>query len=115
MLKNIIPSAYESIYYGLFMLCGFFIPYASIKLFRNILPRDKGREFALNGKLSEGKPRGAGLLMITSLVISAALFVPLNLELIIYIGFIYLEMLSGYLDDSASIPWGRVKKGEKND
>ncbi len=111
MLKNIIPSAYESIYYGLFMLCGFFIPYASIKLFRNILPRDKGREFALNGKLSEGKPRGAGLLMITSLVITAALFVPLNLELIIYIGFIYLEMLSGYLDDSASIPWGRVKKG----
>lgn len=111
MLKNIIPSAYESIYYGLFMLCGFFIPYVSIRLFKNILPRDKGREFALNGKLSEGKPRGAGLLMITSFVITSALFVPLNLELIIYIGFIYLEMLSGYLDDSAGIPWGRVKKG----
>lgn len=111
MLKNIIPTAYESIYYGLFMLCGFFIPYLSIRLFKNILPKDKGRDFALNGKLSEGKPRGAGLLMITSFVVTAAIFVPLSLENIIYIGFIYLEMLSGYLDDSATIPWGRMKKG----
>lgn len=111
MLKNIIPTAYESIYYGLFMLCGFFIPYLSIRLFKNILPKDKGRDFALNGKLSEGKPRGAGLLMITFFVVTAAIFVPLSLENIIYIGFIYLEMLSGYLDDSATIPWGRMKKG----
>ena len=111
MLKNIIPAAYESIYYGLFMFCGFFIPYLSIRLFKNILPKDKGRDFALNGKLSEGKPRGAGLLMITSFVVTAAIFVPLSLENIIYIGFIYLEMLSGYLDDSATIPWGRIKKG----
>ncbi|MCC8192258.1 MAG: phospho-N-acetylmuramoyl-pentapeptide-transferase [Ruminococcus sp.] len=111
MLKNLIPSAYESIYYGLFILCGFFIPFLSIRVFKNILPRDKGRDFALNGKLSEGKPRGAGLLMFTSFVITVALFVPLTTELIIYIAFIYLEMLSGYLDDSAAIPWGRVKKG----
>ncbi len=111
MLKNIIPSAYESIYYGLFILCGFFIPFLSIRVFKNILPRDKGRDFALNGKLSEGKPRGAGLLMFTSFIITVALFVPLTSELIIYIAFIYLEMLSGYLDDSAAIPWGRVKKG----
>ncbi len=111
MLKNIIPSAYESIYYGLFILCGFFIPFLSIRVFKNILPRDKGRNFALNGKLSEGKPRGAGLLMFTSFIITVALFVPLTVELIIYIAFIYLEMLSGYLDDSAAIPWGRVKKG----
>ncbi|MCD8328376.1 MAG: phospho-N-acetylmuramoyl-pentapeptide-transferase [Ruminococcus sp.] len=111
MLKNLIPSAYESIYYGLFILCGFFIPFLSIRVFKNILPRDKGRDFALNGKLSEGKPRGAGLLMFTSFIITVALFVPLTVELIIYIAFIYLEMLSGYLDDSAAIPWGRVKKG----
>lgn len=111
MLKNIIPAAYEGIYYGLFMLSGFLIPFFTLRIFKNVLPRDKGREFALNGKLSEGKPRGAGLLMITSLVVVVALFVPMTLELIIYLGFIYIEMMSGYLDDSATASWGRLKKG----
>ncbi len=111
MLKHIIPAAYEGIYYGLFMLVGFLIPFLLLRIFKNILPRDKGREFALNGKLSEGKPRGAGLLMMTSLVFVAALFVPMTLELIIYLGFIYLEMMSGYLDDISTSSWGRLKKG----
>lgn len=111
MLKHIIPAAYEGIYYGLFMLAGFLIPFLLLRIFKNILPRDKGREFALNGKLSEGKPRGAGLLMMTSLVFVAALFVPMTLELIIYLGFIYLEMMSGYLDDISTSSWGRLKKG----
>lgn len=111
MLKLFIPAEYEGIYYGLFMLIGFFIPFFSLRLFKNILPRDNGREFALNGKLSEGKPRGAGLLMISSFVVVTALFVPMDLELIIYMGFIYLEMLSGYLDDSSATSWGRLKKG----
>ena len=26
----------------------------------NLLPRDGGRDFAVDGKLSQGKPRGAG-------------------------------------------------------
>lgn len=111
MLKHLIPTSYEGIYYGIFMLAGFLIPFLSLRIFKNILPRDKGREFALNGKLSEGKPRGAGLLMMTSLVLVSALFVPMTLELIIYLGFIYLEMMSGYLDDSAAQSWGRLKKG----
>ena len=31
------------------------------------LPRDMGREFAHNGKLSAGKPRGAGIIFISVL------------------------------------------------
>lgn len=111
MLKNIIPGGYENIYYGLFILAGFLIPFITLGVLKGVLPRDKGREFALNGKLSEGKPRGAGLLMITAFVLITALFVPLTLELIIYLGFIYLEMLCGYLDDCAAVSWGRLKKG----
>lgn len=111
MLKNIIPAAYENLYYGLFFLAGFLVPFLTLVLLRGVLPRDKGREFALNGKLSEGKPRGAGILMLTSTIVVAALFVPLTLELIIYLGFIYIEMLCGYLDDCAAASWGRLKKG----
>ena len=30
----------------------------------NLLPRDGGRDFAVDGKLSQGKPRGAGFVFI---------------------------------------------------
>jgi phospho-N-acetylmuramoyl-pentapeptide-transferase len=35
------------------------------------LPRDMGREFAHNGKLSAGKPRGAGIIFISVFCIAA--------------------------------------------
>lgn len=89
----------------------FLITFCGIKLFKGRLPKDQGREFALNGMLSEGKPRGAGIILIISLLISVILFVRIDTELLIYLGLILLEMLSGYLDDSAKVPWGRLKKG----
>lgn len=111
MLRNLIPEQFTSIYYGLLILASFFITFGAIKLFRGSLPKDQGREFALNGKLSEGKPRGAGIILIITFILSSVLFVPLDLELIIYLGLIFIEMMSGYLDDSAKVPWGEYKKG----
>ena len=38
------------------------------------LPRDHGREFAHNGKLSAGKPRGAGIIFISVFYCSIAVW-----------------------------------------
>ena len=75
------------------------------------LPKDMGREFAHNGKLSAGKPRGAGIIFITVFTLAALLFGSLSTELIIYLVLIYVEMLTGYMDDAADEPWGEYKKG----
>lgn len=40
-----------------------------IKLFSEKLPRDQGREFAVDGKKSAGKIRGAGILFIISFIV----------------------------------------------
>lgn len=82
-----------------------------LKIFKNKLPRDQGREFAFNGKLSAGKVRGAGIIFVCSFIITAVLFVPVSLEYIFYYILIFLGMLSGYLDDRSEKPWGEYKKG----
>ncbi len=93
------------------MLCSFFIAFFSLKFFKRILPKDQGRAFAVNGALSEGKPRGAGIIFVTSFTLCTALFYPLDIENIIYLVLVYAAMLSGYFDDAAETPWGNLKKG----
>ena len=93
------------------MLCSFLIAFFSLKFFKRILPKDQGRAFAVNGALSEGKPRGAGIIFVTSLTLCTALFYPLDIENIIYLVLVYAAMLSGYFDDAAETPWGNLKKG----
>lgn len=79
--------------------------------FAGRLPRDMGRDFAVDGKLSAGKPRGAGLIFILVFAVSALLFSDMNLELFIYLAMVVVEMLTGYLDDASDKPWGEYKKG----
>ena len=93
------------------MLCSFLVAFFSLKFFKRILPKDEGRAFAVNGALSEGKPRGAGIIFVTSFTLCTALFYPLDIENIIYLVLVYAAMLSGYFDDAAETPWGNLKKG----
>lgn len=93
------------------MLCSFLIAFFNLKFFKRILPKDQGRAFAVNGALSEGKPRGAGIIFVTSFTLCTALFYPLDIENIIYLVLVYAAMLSGYFDDAAETPWGNLKKG----
>lgn len=82
-----------------------------LAVFKDRLPADEGREFAVDGKLSKGKPRGAGIVFVTAYAIGELLFAPLKIECLIYAGLVIVEMLTGYLDDKAEKPWGRLKKG----
>ena len=74
------------------------------------LPRDIGRDFAVDGKLSAGKPRGAGFLFVLIFVAAALLFAPIEVEWIIYLLLVSASMLTGFLDDCAKHPWGEYKK-----
>ena len=99
----------------LFFLVGavisFLLTILGLSVGRNFLPKDQGREFAVGGALSKGKARGAGLILVLVLIISSTLFIPFSIEYIIYLGALFLEMLSGYLDDASETPWGELKKG----
>ncbi len=75
------------------------------------LPKDAGREFAHDGKLSAGKPRGAGIIFVLCFMVAAAIFAPINAELIIYLLLVGVSMMTGYLDDASKMPWGEYKKG----
>lgn len=82
-----------------------------IRFCQGILPRDQGRAFAINGKVSQGKPRGAGILFTLVFSLYSLIFVPYSNEFLIYIILIIASMMSGYLDDSSKSPWGEYKKG----
>lgn len=100
---------------GMLAFCGILFAFAAtvfatFKL-SSFLPRDAGREFAHDGKLSAGKPRGAGIIFVLVFVVSAFLFLPLTSEIIIYLVLIVISMLTGFLDDASKTPWGEYKKG----
>lgn len=75
------------------------------------LPKDMGRDFAVEGKKSAGKPRGAGLIFILVFAAATLLFVDLSVEICIYLILVTIEMFTGYFDDTAEKPWGELKKG----
>lgn len=93
------------------VLTSFLLSFAGIRLGQNSLPRDGGRKFAVNGELSRGKPRGAGLIFVAAFAIAGILFVPFTAENLIYILLVVGGMLSGYFDDASETPWNEYKKG----
>ena len=83
----------------------------ALGLAKEKLPRDHGRQFAHDGVLSAGKPRGAGFVFILIFVLTAILFGDLERELIIYLILTVAAMITGFLDDCAKVSWGELRKG----
>lgn len=77
----------------------------------NKLPKDHGREFAHDGGLSAGKPRGAGFVFILVFVLAALVFGNVDREMTIYLILTVAAMMTGYLDDCAKVSWGELRKG----
>ena len=75
------------------------------------LPSDRGKEFAVDGEKSKGKPQGAGLFFVLVFIATALIFAPFSIENLVFLVLIGLCMVTGFLDDRAKNPWGRVKKG----
>ena len=66
------------------------------------LPKD----FAHDGKLSAGKPRGAGFVFIIVFCVCSVLFGQYHNEFLIYAILVAAAMMTGFLDDCARMPWG---------
>ena len=75
------------------------------------LPVNQGRAFAVNGSLSKGKLRGVGFIFVLCFLISSVLFLPIDVEYVIYAILLFAMMISGYLDDASKTPWNEYKKG----
>ena len=98
-------------YIAIASVLAFAVCFIFLKLELPFLPKDKGRAFAVNGEDSKGKIRGVGLIMICTFVLCSIFLMPVTKELICYNVLIFLEMLSGYLDDASDNPWSDYKKG----
>lgn len=110
MIPKLLGTKYISEITFISILVAFAATCIIINLCKNILPRDQGRAFAVNGQKSEGKPRGAGIIFVLVFAACSLLFIPYSNELLIYIILIIASMLSGYLDDRSNSPWGEYKK-----
>lgn len=108
---NLIGTLDFSIVAFLGIMFAFLVTCFAIAKFNRFLPKDMGRQFAHDGTLSAGKPRGAGIIFIFTFVLSALLFSQINIEIGIYLILIVIEMLTGYFDDAAEKPWGEYLKG----
>lgn len=80
-------------------------------IFRDKLPHDHGRTFAVNGELSKGKARGSGLIFVLCIALVSLAFLPFTTEYVVYNVLLIASMLSGYLDDAAETAWNEYKKG----
>ncbi len=109
MLSTVFGESRLIVFLGI--VAAFALSFIGIRFGQNSLPHDGGRKFAVNGELSRGKPRGAGLIFVAAFAICGILFVPFTAENLIYILLVVGGMLSGYLDDASEKPWGEYKKG----
>lgn len=111
MLHFRISDAYDALLALTGILFAFAATVAATYKLQGLLPKDAGREFAHDGKLSAGKPRGAGIIFVLCFVVSALLFAPIDAEIVIYLILTVICMMTGFLDDASKIPWGEYKKG----
>ena len=111
MVYYLLPDHYGSLLALAGILFAFIATVAATSKLQGLLPKDAGREYAHDGKLSAGKPRGAGIIFVLVFVATAFLFVPTNAEIVIYLLLMVVCMMTGFLDDASKTPWGEYKKG----
>ncbi|MCI6243296.1 MAG: phospho-N-acetylmuramoyl-pentapeptide-transferase [Lachnospiraceae bacterium] len=93
------------------VLFAFAVTCIAIAKLNRFLPKDMGRQYAHDGALSAGKPRGAGIIFVLVFVAAALLFGKMNREIFFYLILIVVEMFTGFFDDAADKPWGEYLKG----
>ena len=109
MINNVLNNFQVTSFLGI--MAAFLFTCLFINLFYSKLPTDQGRDFAHDGKLSAGKPRGAGFVFIVVFIGVSILFGKVETENIIYLILVFAAMLTGFLDDCSKAPWGEYKKG----
>ena len=111
MLHYFLSDTYDALLALLGILFAFGATIFATHKLQGLLPKDAGREYAHDGKLSAGKPRGAGIIFVLCFAASVLLFAPLSAETVIYLALMVICMMTGFLDDASKMPWGEYKKG----
>ena len=111
MLQMLFTIENEKIALLLAMMTAFFGTALALKFCTGFLPADAGRDYAVDGKKTAGRPRGAGVLFIPIFAVSVFLFLPVSMEMCIYLVLLIAAMLTGYLDDASNVSWSEYKKG----
>ena len=111
MIYHILETPNEKLISFIGIIFAFTVTCLMLYRFGKLLPRDAGRDFAHDGKLSAGKPRGAGFLFIIALIVSSVIFIKPEREIFVYLVYVAAAMITGFLDDCSKNPWGEYKKG----
>lgn len=77
----------------------------------HLLPKDRGRQYAVDASASIGKPLSAGMLFIPVFVFLCLLVVPFNWQFVGIMACIFLTMVVGYLDDRSATGWSEYRLG----
>ncbi|MBT3287204.1 MAG: phospho-N-acetylmuramoyl-pentapeptide-transferase [Victivallales bacterium] len=113
-----------TVYYGPFRLLGStlvllgfgsavaaFVVWLGLPHLWHLLPRDRGKKWVKQGEESQGKPTGAGIVIVCLLLPVLLCVLPFSGPQWQVVGCLFLVMLTGYVDDASEEPWGEVRKG----
>ncbi len=79
--------------------------------FWHLLPRDRGREYAIDAEKSIGKPMSAGIIFIPVFVLLSLLVVPFDWQFAGILACVLIAMVVGFLDDRAIGGWSEYRLG----
>ena len=96
---------------GLGAALGAFLTWWLLPRYWHLLPRDKGREYAIDAEKSIGKPISAGILFIPVFVILCFLVVPFNWGFMGILACMTAAMIVGFLDDRSDGGWSEYRLG----
>lgn len=109
MLESIVSNI--SFLHVIGFAVAFILTLLLISVLKRKLPVDQGRKNAVEGQLSQGKARGAGIIFTLVAAFTVCIFSQTDAEHYIYLLLIIFSMLSGFFDDAASKPWNPYVKG----
>ena len=81
-----------------------------LKVLWNKMPIDRGREYAVEGSFSKGKPTGTGIILAFSFVLSFLLVAQIQIKWLVFLSILVFEMFTGFFDDKAKVPWNEAVK-----
>ena len=96
---------------GLGTALGAMLTWWLLPRFWHLLPRDKGREYAIDAERSIGKPISAGILFIPVFVVLSFLVVPFNWSFLGILACVTGAMIIGFLDDRSDGGWSEYRLG----
>lgn len=77
----------------------------------HLLPRDRGREYAIDAEKSIGKPVSAGIVFIPIFIILCLLVVPFDWRFVGILACVMIAMIVGHYDDRSASGWSEYRLG----